>query len=418
MIRKFTILASLLLTSLTAVSVEAQPKFTAEPIWSISGTPIGTERELNPYATLTERNLFVGGSIQTGDSRRQVIQVFDPATGRHRRTIEDVTGEVFAGHGEQIVANDRFVVTSTYRPTAAGSGSLQVYDANTGAHLRTITNPRAKDSLAFGQLQISLEGSRILAGVGLSKKSSENNLSTSWVFDAETGEVIMTVDEPDNDAGILTKEPPTFFGFANALTDTHILISANQKQIGEKLGAGSAYLFDAETGDLLQTFRPERPEHRKMFGSQVAMNEDIALISALGETGPLGWTSTEITAYDLQTGRLLYTLLDPFVPQTNEEVLAGYNGSGFGSNFTLWNDILIIGAPETSGASKDTGALLFYDATTGERLWGMFNEDGIDGENFGYTTAVHGDLMVAISAPEIELFTEITRIDAFRLELK
>lgn len=413
MLRPFTVLASMLLSSLTAVTVEAQSNVAVETVWSVSGTPVGTERALNPYVTLTERALFVGGAIQTGDNRRQVIQVFDVATGQHRRTIEDISGEVFAGHGEQIAANDRFIVTSTYRPSVAGSGSLQVYDAQTGAHLRTITNPRAKDSMRFGQLQISIEGTKILAGVG----QSEDNLSTSWVFDAETGKVIMTIEEPDNKAGFFSKAPRTLFGFANALTDTHILISANQKQFGEMQGVGAAFLFDAETGELLQTFRPEIPEEQMTFGNHVEMNDNLVLISALRETGPLDWPSIEINAYDLQTGTLLYTLVDPFVPQTNEEVLAGNHGSGFGRDFTLGNDMLIISAPEASGTNKDTGALLFYDAATGESLRGIFNESGIEGENFGETIAIQGDLITVVSTPEVAPFREITRIDAFRLEL-
>lgn len=410
MFRQLTIFASVILT---AVPAAAQSNIEAEPVWSIAGTPVGTERELNPYVTLTERNLFVGGSIQTGDERRQVIQVFDAATGQHRRTIEDVTGEIFAGHGEQIAANERFIVTATYRPSVVGSGSLQVYDAQSGTHLRTITNPRAEDSSFFGQLQINLKGARILAGIGL----SEDNLSTSWVFDAETGDVQMTIEEPDNKAGIFTQAPRTLFGFANALTDTHILISATQKRVDDMQGVGAAYLFDAETGELLRTFRPERPEARMAFGNQLAMNDSTAFISAFRISGPLGWLGVEINAYDLQTGTLLYTLTDPFVPQTNEEILAGNHGSGFGRDFTLWNDILIVSASEASGANENTGALLFYSAATGESLQGIFNENGVEGENFGQATAIQDDLITVVSTPEVAQFTEFTRIDALRLEL-
>ena len=411
MFRNLVKFVTLILALMAAGSVQAQSKISTELVWSISGTPVGTDRELNQNVTLTERNLFVGGSIQTGDRRRQVIQVFANDSGRYVGTIEDVTGENFAGHGERIAANERFMVTSTYRPPVEGGGALQVFDAQTGAHLRTIPNPRASDSLRFGQLQFSLNGSKILAGVG----QSDDNLSTSWVFDAETGAVLLTIDEPDNESGILKKASRTLFGFANALTETHILISANQQKSEGIPGVGAAYLFDAETGELLQTFRPEGPESGMMFGSQVAMNDTLVFISALRASGPLDWPGTEINAYDLKTGALLYTLTDPFLPRTSEEVLAGNHGSNFGQNFSLWGNTLVVGTPKVDGVNEQSGGLIFYDAKTGETVQGILNDRGRPKENFGFSAAFLDGLMTVVSTPEVAPFRDITRIDAYRI---
>ncbi|MEM1163315.1 MAG: hypothetical protein AAGJ28_20490, partial [Pseudomonadota bacterium] len=330
-------LISAALLALLPLTGHAQSGITLQPLWRIEGTPLGTERALDPYLALTPNRLFVAGSIEIDRDRRQVIQVFDGQTGAYLQTIEDPTGAVFAGHGDTIAANERFMVTSTYRGRSSGPGAVQVFDAETGKHLRTIDNPRARDSSFFGQLPVALSGNKIAAGVAL----SDDNQSTTWIFDAGTGETVLTLNEPDNEGGFLSKAERTIFGFSKALRPAHILISARQKSADDLRNVGAVFLFDAVSGELKRTFRPDVPKADTYFGTDIALTEDAAIIARSRDAGPLNWPSTEIQAFDLETGALKYALQDPDVPQTNEEVVAGNQGSDFGFSFVIMDDLLI-----------------------------------------------------------------------------
>ena len=308
--------------SVIATAAWADSKISLNGSWQIQGTPLGTERALDPYLALTEDRLFISGSIEIDGDRRQVIQVFDSQSGELVQTIEDVNGDAFAGHGDNITANRQFMVTSTFRGKSAGTGSLQVFDAETGSHLRTIPNPRADDSSFFGQLPMALSGSRVMAGVALTK----DNQSTVWIFDIETGETVLTIDEPDNEGGFFSKAERTIFGFDKALTPTHALISARQKSMGDLRDVGAAFLFDASAGDLLHMFRPEDPQAGMFFGSGIALTDTTVFVQGSRNVAPLDWPANEISAYDVNTGALKYRLQDPYVPQTPAAVADGLVG--------------------------------------------------------------------------------------------
>ncbi|MEM1164427.1 MAG: hypothetical protein AAGJ28_26155, partial [Pseudomonadota bacterium] len=119
---------------------------------------------------------------------------------------------------------------------------------------------------------------------------------------------------------------------------------------------------------------------------------------------------------DLETGALKYALQDPDVPQTNEEVVAGNQGSDFGFSFVIMDDLLIIGQPNLSVPGKDkVGGLQIHDIDTGELLARYANGTGEAGENFGYALVADGDRLAIVSTPEVSTFREITRIDMFRV---
>ncbi|MEM7056006.1 MAG: hypothetical protein AAF557_00320 [Pseudomonadota bacterium] len=408
-----TIMIPLVCAAWANLTAQAQSNLMIKELWQIQGTPLGTERALDPYLALTQSRLFISGSIEIDRNRRQVIQVFDGQTGSYVQTIEDPTGTVFAGLGDVLAANEEFLVTSTYRGATAGSGSLQVFDTATGEHLRTIENPRAGDSSFFGQLPIAITGSRAMAGIAL----SDDNQSTVWIFDLATGDVVLTIDEPDDEGGFLSNAERTIFGFGKALSSTHALISARQKSLGDLRGVGAAFLFDAKTGDLLQTFRPEDPQVDMFFGTKVALTDSMAFVEGSRNAGPMDWPIREISAYDLQTGALKYRLQDPYVPQTAEAVVAGQQGSGFGFDFVISNGLLIVGMPDlTLSGKRGVGGFQIYDANTGERLMSYEHAAGTQNENLGYALVANGTRFGIVSTPEVASFRKVTRFIMYELE--
>ncbi|TRT60522.1 MAG: hypothetical protein EWV85_03875 [Microcystis aeruginosa Ma_QC_C_20070703_M131] len=72
------------------------------------------------------------------------------------------------------------------------------------------------------------------------------------------------------------------FGNSVSLSGTSALIGAPYDNTGAT-SAGSAYLFDTTTGNLLQTFNNPTPEYFESFGYRVSLSGTSALIGAIGD---------------------------------------------------------------------------------------------------------------------------------------
>jgi len=84
----------------------------------------------------------------------------------------------------------------------------------------------------------------------------------------------------------------------------HILVAA-PKDDTQADDSGAVYLFDASTGDLLQTFYDPNPEGGDLFGSRVAAREHDVYVSAIGKD------VEAVYVFDGSTGVLTETLVDP-----------------------------------------------------------------------------------------------------------
>ena len=119
--------------------------------------------------------------------------------------------------------------------------------------------------------------------------------------------------------------------------------------------AGSAYVFDATNGTLLQTLNNPVPVHSGVFGTSVAVSGSTILVRAPGNA--VG-TSHPGTAYviDAATGNVLRELSHPSPPDYD-----------FGSAVALSGGIAVVGEPYANGVLPLSGAAYVFDATTDRR---------------------------------------------------
>lgn len=374
---------------LAVVGAHAQaPELTQR--WSIDGTPLGTERALERTIAATPERVFISGSVQRTDRRYQVIRVFDAATGRIVQTLENPSGEAFEGFGEAIAANEHFMVTGVPR-RGETSGGLLVFDAQTGELLREIANPRAGEAAFFGQVPPVLMGDRILASVTL----TDDNASTAWVFSAETGEILLTIDEPDVPSSLFSKAARSLFGRALAMSGAHIAITGTDRDGPEGLNAkGVVYVFDAATGAQLHRLTSPGSEKATGFGLPLLLSEDALFAGDLDETGPLNWPTSTLHALDPATGKLRYSVADPYIPVTNEDVLAGITGSDFGIAMVAAGGRLFVGLPGWTEDKFRQGGLMVLDAATGETQLTYLHKTGDENGSFGHTLGAMPDGLV------------------------
>ena len=152
----------------------------------------------------------------------------------------------------------------------SNSGAAHLFDTKTGALLHTFLNPTPDDSDFFGR-SVSLSGDIALVG-SLNDDAGEVNSGAAHLFDAKTGALLHTFLNP-------TPDDSDLFGISVSLSGDLALVGAVGDDAGE-VNSGAAYLFDTNTGALLQTFLNPTPAPRDGFGAPVSLSESGVLVGA------------------------------------------------------------------------------------------------------------------------------------------
>jgi len=210
---------------------------------------------------------FVGvGPVAAGGVELQQTTVL----GEVRQTY---VGPGSARFGSSLAAlgEDRILIGASDQRIggAAMAGAAHLFDVDSGALLRTFENPTPNIGDRFGVSVAALDSNRFVIGA----RSDDDQGSSSgiaYLYDADTGGVLTIFHHP-------TSESQTEFGQAVAtLGDDRVLVGAYR----ENNDRGAAFLFDADSGDLLQSFFSPAPGSIH-FGFCVAgMGADRVLISS------------------------------------------------------------------------------------------------------------------------------------------
>ena len=332
---------------------------------------------------------LVGASLDgtTGSGSGQAY-VFDAATGALLRTLPNP--------GPLPLANDNFGLSVSLSGTQAligaqnddtsgtNAGSAYLFDITTGALSRTFPNPGPAPITtdSFGHA-VAVSGNQALISA-IADDTGASNSGAAYLFDTTTGAVLRTFTNPTPASG-------DNFGFAVALSGNRALVSTINDDIAA-LNAGAAYLFDTMTGALLHTFLNPTPELNNAFGNNdnfgftVALSATRALIGASQDDNAAGFNEGAAYLYDLATGILLQTLRIP-TPVGDSEFL--------GQSVALSDDFALVGAGFRNRgvptAQQDLGAAFLFDANTGAFLQEFVDTVPDRNDRFGFAVALDGD---------------------------
>ena len=290
-------------------------------------------------------------------------------------------GDAF-GYAVSIDGN-KFVVGEISDDTGAdGAGSAHLYDATTGALLQTFNNPMPAVNDHFG-FSVSLSGDKVLISAP-HDDTGALNAGSAYLYDATTGALLQTFNNP-------TPAVDDHFGSYFSMSDDKIVIGAPSHDTGAT-NAGSAYLYDAITGALLHTFNSPTPISGGAFGSSVSISGDNVLISAPnGEaiTAPTGSTYRIGSAYlfNATTGVLLQTFENPIL--ANGSIVPG---SGIQTLAVSGDKVVISYLVNLSGhSSYGFGRVYLFDITTGTVIRGFSNPAATFFDYFGTSVSISGD---------------------------
>jgi len=154
--------------------------------------------------------------------------------------------------------------------------------------------------VAFG-ISVSIDGNNVLVGAHLDNTNA-TDAGSAYLFNATTGSLIHTFNNPTPVAG-------DHFGVAVSIDVNNVLVGADLDNTNAS-NAGSAYLFDGTTGSLLQTFNNPTPVADDNFGASVSIDGNNVLVGAFNDdTNATGAGSAYL--FDATTGNLIHTFNNP-----------------------------------------------------------------------------------------------------------
>lgn len=183
--------------------------------------------------------------------------------------------------------------TSRRKSTPKKLGSVLLYDATTGALKHRLFSPYPQDTAAFGK-QVFLSNGRLLVSQSAGGWNTDSRYAI-YAYDARTGALIDTVFE-------LEPGDRWFVRFF-AVDGDRLAVSLLTHPWARKNGTQNRTLvLDIETGDPVAGFLPPNAEVEG-YGVALAFQDDHLLIGARGQNG----TNEHVFLYNATSGALLKT---------------------------------------------------------------------------------------------------------------
>ena len=215
----------------------------------------------------------------TGASDSGSAYIFDVATGNLLRTLNNPTPAARDAFGCSVAVSGTMVAVGAYGDDTLGTnvGSVYTFDATTGNLLRTlhissfIRLPENEPYITSGfGYTVAISGSTVVVGSpwDSDKWHFYTNTGSAYVFDAATGNLLWVAQTPTHWAYVS-------FGYSVAVSEITVVVGAPARGEPDR---GTAFVFDAATGQRLATLANPTPVARDNFGWAVAVSRGRAVV--------------------------------------------------------------------------------------------------------------------------------------------
>ncbi|MBD2199688.1 MULTISPECIES: WD40 repeat domain-containing protein [Calothrix] len=312
----------------------------------------------------------VGG--EEGESGNAKVYLFDTLTGKKVQTYLNPSAKSGDMYGNSIDLSEKTVLIGA--PRHNDKGEVYLYDKLSGQLLQTFSKPNASGGDYFGY-SVAMSGNYVLIGTPYDDRG-ESNSGRAYLYDATTGELLRTFDNPTPYGGDL-------FAFSVAIYGDTVVIGAFLDDTGAA-DTGSVYVFDAKTGELVHTILNPQADEADLFGSAVAIYGDKIVVGARADDlGAVDAGSAYL--FDAVTGKLLQTFANP-TPEP---------GDKFGVSVSIADNKVLVGASGDNTGADNSGSAYLFDAITGNLLETLTNPDIGNGDLFANSVDIQdGDALV------------------------
>jgi len=295
--------------------------------------------------------------------------VLSPVYGELVQTFNNPNPSTNDLHGQAVsISGNRALVGAPNTLLTGGPGTAYLYDTTNGNLLQTFNNPTPAGGDKFG-VAVSLDGNNALIGA-TGDNTGANDAGSAYLFDATTGNLLQTFNNP---TPALLDE----FGGSVSVSGNKVLIGARQDDTGA-MDAGSAYVF-ATTGALLQTINNPTPGINEFFGHSVSLDGNNALIGSPSDD--FVFNAGRAYLFDATTGNLLQPFNNP----------TPASGDAFGGSVSVSGTKALIGAEGDDTVASAAGAAYIFDITNGNLLHTLLNPTAQIFALFGSSVSLSGN---------------------------
>lgn len=311
------------------------------------------------------------------------VYVFNADTGSELRKLTAQDGAAFDLLGDHVALDGTRALVSASGDDDNGlnSGSAYVFNVGTGQQLWKLVPSDGGAEDKFGSA-VDVDGTLGIVGA-FGDDDLGTNSGSAYVFDLATGQQVtklLAADGEEND----------YFGISVAISGGLALVGASGED-ENGASAGAAYLFDVATGQQLRKITPDGSAALDFFGVELDLRGQRAAITSLRTIGFVPGDSTAFV-FDVATGAQLFEL----VP--SEDAF----GTAFGSALAIGDGLVLVGAP----TAPIGGVVWEFDLTSGVELSKLVPGDPEGGDAFGYGVAVDDGRAIAGAFLEDEVGTQ------------
>ena len=300
--RRLIVLAIITVACVMASPVMAQP-FVLQHTFD-DPTVTGSDRFGNQVAISGNRVLIGDRLDDTAGTNVGQAHLFNATTGALLQTFDDPTITSGDQFGVRVAIDGNNVLIGANEDDTKGTsvGQAHLFNATTGALLHTFNDPTVTTEDEFGG-SVAIDGNYVLIGAR-TDDTNGTNVGQAHLFNATTGAILRTFNDP-------TITSSDIFGHKVAIDGDNVLIAAPGDD-SNGTNVGQAYLFSASTGALLHTFNDPTVTSEDRFGRSVAIDGNFVVIGAyLDDTN--GTDVGQAYLFSASTGALLHTFDDPTV---------------------------------------------------------------------------------------------------------
>tara|TARA_R110000782_G_scaffold45706_5_gene101293 strand:+ start:15892 stop:17364 length:1473 start_codon:yes stop_codon:yes gene_type:complete len=250
-----------------------------------------------------------------------------------------------------------------------GTGSVYAFDSMIGHHMFQIKSSDIAQGDSFG-CSVSASGSTLIVGA-YGDDDAGSRSGSAYLFDATTGDQTFKL-TPSNAAA------QDRFGHSVAVADSVAVVGAYLND-DAGMDTGSAYLFDTKTGNQLFVLTAPDLLPSSSFGYSVGISGNIAVVGAPSASSG-GIVAGAAYVFDVLTGEMMFKLIASDAGQYDQ----------FGRSVSVSGDIAVVGAPASGVSGTNWGSAYVFDVRTGQQLHKLVPSDATEDGYFGYSTSVSG----------------------------